>query len=65
MKTKLLKRLRREAFKRYPAMMYREFALSIGMTYEKANEYIRTKRTNYVLRRVRELKQRENDKGII
>lgn len=57
MKTKLLKRLRREARDRCPAMLLREFILSLGLGYEDTIEYIYKKQVNYILRRVRELKQ--------
>lgn len=58
MKTKLLKRLRREARDRYPAMPLRRFALLVGWNHEEVNRWVRTERTNYILRRVRELKQK-------
>ncbi|MFR8164431.1 MAG: hypothetical protein ACLVBA_16940 [Alistipes finegoldii] len=58
MKTKLLKRLRWEARDKYPGMPLREFILSLGLGYEDAIEYIYKKRANYILRRVRKLKQK-------
>ena len=62
MKTRLLKRLREEARMRYPSMLLREFALSLGYSYPQANKYICRKQRIYIFRRVAELKHKNAKK---
>ena len=58
MKTKLLRRLRKEARMIYPSTRMREFALSLGWNYIWANKYVHAIRRIYILRRVAALKQK-------
>lgn len=58
MKTKLLKRLRREARTEYPCALLSAFAEFIGWSYNETRKYIQAKKRIYILRRVAELKQK-------
>lgn len=58
MKTKLLKRLRREVRVNYPYALLSAFAELVGWNYIQINRYIREEKRNYILRRVAELKQK-------
>ncbi len=59
MKTKLLRRLRKEARMEYPYMsLFEEFTLLLGWSLAESDKYIREKRRRYILRRVAALKQK-------
>lgn len=58
MKTKLLRRLRREARTEYPYALLSAFAEYVGWDYNKTRRYIQAGKREYILRRVAELKQK-------
>lgn len=58
MKTKLLRRLRREAHTEYPYALLSAVAEYVGWDYIKTRRYIQTGKREYILRRVAELKQK-------
>lgn len=59
MKTKLLRRLRREARTEYPYALLSAFAEYVGWGYIQTRKYIQAEKRNYILRRVAELKQKK------
>lgn len=56
MKTRLLKRLRREARTEYPYALLSAFAEYVGWSYNKTRKHIQAKKRDYILCRVAELK---------
>lgn len=62
MKTKLLKRLRREARVNYPYALLSAFAELVGWDYTQTRRFIQAEKRTYILRRVAELKQKRKCK---
>lgn len=59
MKTRLLKRLRREARTEYPYALLSAFAEHVGWDYGKTRRYIQAKKRDFILRRAAELKEKK------
>lgn len=58
MKTKLLRRLRKEALTECPCEELQAYAEYVGWSYNKTRRRIQAKKRDYILRRVAELKRK-------
>jgi hypothetical protein len=58
MKTKLLRRLRKETLTECPCEELQAYAEYVGWSYNKTRRRIQAKKRDYILRRVAELKRR-------
>lgn len=61
MKTKLLRRLRKEALTECPCEELQAFAEYVGWSHDKTRRRIQAKKMNYILRRIAELKRRRDE----